>query len=398
MARSNTRWLVAIVVAGSLAIVACSGDDANTATTVAPTTTGSPETTEPVETTEAPDTSPAPETTESPDTAPDTTALPTAEWETIVPGGDCACSDGSEFEFYVRRADPTKVVLYFQGGGACFDASTCSPTSGTYVPVISKASHPDATPFGLFDFDDPRNPIANHSVVFVPYCTGDVHIGNAVQEYSDTLTIQHKGFVNGSAALDYLIRNFPEVDELLVSGESAGSIPSPLYAGLASDRLPDVTISVLGDGSGGYPDNPVVNAAIGSLWGAFTVVPDWPVNQGLTAEQWGIPRLWIQAGLHNPELRLARYDYAFDFVQAQFNALTGLTTLTVLDAIDMNDQMFADAGVKVASYTAPGDAHTILRFPGYYDQEVDGVPLNDWVTSFLAGEDVPNVRCTDCQG
>src|SRR5262245_57425435 len=49
-------------------------------------------------------------------------------WERIVPGGDCQCADGSEFSFFERRADPTKVVFFLDGGGACFDAETCAFT------------------------------------------------------------------------------------------------------------------------------------------------------------------------------------------------------------------------------------------------------------------------------
>ena len=49
-----------------------------------------------------------------------------AGWERIVPGGDCACADGSEFAFWQRRADPEKVVFYLDGGGICFDATTCA--------------------------------------------------------------------------------------------------------------------------------------------------------------------------------------------------------------------------------------------------------------------------------
>ena len=48
-----------------------------------------------------------------------------------------------------------------------------------------------------------------------------------------------------------------------MTGESAGSIPSPLYAGLVADRLPDAAITVLADGSGAYPDNPASTAALG---------------------------------------------------------------------------------------------------------------------------------------
>ena len=38
------------------------------------------------------------------------------------------CADGSEFAFWERRADPTKVVFFLDGGGACFDATTCAFT------------------------------------------------------------------------------------------------------------------------------------------------------------------------------------------------------------------------------------------------------------------------------
>ena len=51
-----------------------------------------------------------------------------AGWEKVVPGGDCECADGSEFAFWERRADPTKVVFFLDGGGSCFDATTCAFT------------------------------------------------------------------------------------------------------------------------------------------------------------------------------------------------------------------------------------------------------------------------------
>ncbi len=88
----------------------------------------------------------------------------------------------------------------------------------------------------------------------MPYCTGDVHIGNATAEYSPELTVQHKGWVNGTAARDYLAENFPDAAQVVVVGASAGSIAAPLYAGSISDLLPDAQITVLADSSGAYPD------------------------------------------------------------------------------------------------------------------------------------------------
>jgi hypothetical protein len=58
-------------------------------------------------------------------TAPTNTATPAKQvWDRVVPGGDCQCSDGSEFRFWVHEANPEKVVFYLQDGGACFSAET----------------------------------------------------------------------------------------------------------------------------------------------------------------------------------------------------------------------------------------------------------------------------------
>jgi hypothetical protein len=85
--------------------------------------------------------------------------------------------------------------------------------------------------------------------VYVPYCTGDAQLGNATTEYAPGLTIQHKGYVNGTAALDYLVATFPDATNIGVAGLSAGAAATPLYAGLVSDRLPDARITVLADGT-----------------------------------------------------------------------------------------------------------------------------------------------------
>jgi hypothetical protein len=60
-----------------------------------------------------------------------TTAAADRKWTKVAPGGDCECANGSEFAFWERRADPTKVVFFLDGGGGCFDAETCAFTRGS---------------------------------------------------------------------------------------------------------------------------------------------------------------------------------------------------------------------------------------------------------------------------
>jgi hypothetical protein len=54
----------------------------------------------------------APTTTQTPST---TAASGDQERARIVPGGECQCSDGSEFSFWVREANPKKIVRLEQG-------------------------------------------------------------------------------------------------------------------------------------------------------------------------------------------------------------------------------------------------------------------------------------------
>lgn len=381
----------AVLVAAGLA--SCSSDDqaaAGTATTVAAPTTETPSSDVP--TTDVP-TSDAAATTEEPTTAVGV-EYPTS-FEQVAPGGDCQCADGSEFSLWVREADPTKVLFFFQGGGACFSAETCSFLNGTYKVTTGPDDDPSGEG-GIFDLGDERNPFRDYSMVYVPYCTGDVHLGDATTDYGDGLVVQHKGAVNGQAAVDELAARFPDAAQVVVAGESAGSVPTPLYAGLVSDVLPEARLTVLADGSGAYPDVPTVNTLIGGLWGTTNAIPDWPENDGLTAADWSFPDLFVQAGRHAPDIVFARHDYAFDQTQTFFAALAGIGSDDLVTLIDDNEQQIEDAGVPLLSFISPGTSHTVIGSTDFYTETTEGVSLLSWVTDLVEGTPVDDVHCTVC--
>ena len=320
------------------------------------------------------------------------------DWERVEPGGDCQCADGSEFSYWTRDADPSKVVLYLQGGGACWSAETCDPEGANEYETAIEAP-PGAEPStsqGIFDFADERNPFADWSFVFVPYCTGDLFLGNATTRYTDDLTIEHKGYVDGTAALDGLAEAFPDASEVVVVGSSAGSAAAPLYGGLAADRLPDARVTVLADSSGAYPDDPGMNARLGGVWGTADAIPDWPENAGLTTADWSLPGLYVQSGHHDPDILFARHDYAYDANQAAHLTLAGVAADDLLSLIDANEAQVEAAGVDVAAYTAPGDGHLALNYDRFYTETVDGTSLVDWVTDLVAGHPGPDVHCATC--
>ena len=61
-----------------------------------------------------------------------------ADWVKHDPEGNTKCSDGSSFSFFSRDAAKDKVMLFFQGGGACWDILTCNSlkSRNTYFGYI----------------------------------------------------------------------------------------------------------------------------------------------------------------------------------------------------------------------------------------------------------------------
>jgi hypothetical protein len=313
-------------------------------------------------------------------------------WERVVPGGDCQCSDGSKFSFWVRKANPKKVVFYLQGGGACFSAKTCAPGSELYKVNIGSDGGPTGQA-GMFDLADKGNPFADYSIVYVPYCTGDVHIGNTTTKYAHGLTVRHKGYVNGTAALDHLAATFPAATDVAVMGESAGSVAAPLYAALASDRLPEARITVLADGSGSYPDVPRFNNII-AAWGAGNALPDWAKSTG---RRWSFPGFFIQSARHDPKIVFARHDHAYDEVQELWYPLLGISANDLLSLIDANEAQIERAGVNLLSYTAPGSEHSVLSDEPFYTEQVNGQRFLDWATRLIERKPVDDVHCRQCR-
>ena len=110
----------------------------------------------------------------------------------------------------------------------------------------------------------------------------------------------------------------------------------------------------------------------------------------------GIPDLYRYAGTEFPQIRWARFDHAFDDVQSSFSALAGLEDSSVKAVLDINEDLAESAGIDLPVYVAPGTDHTIMATEDFYDLEVGGVRFVDWLSSFIAGEPIGDIVCTEC--
>jgi hypothetical protein len=196
----------------------------------------------------------------------------------------------------------------------------------------------------------------------------------------------------------YLAEHFGDAAEVVVVGESAGSVAAPVYGGLVSDLLPEAHVTVLADSSGAYPESPELNTRSNEVWGTFETMPPWDVNTGLTPEDWGFQRFWVQAGLHDPDIAMARFDHASDAVQTQVMQSAGIDTSDLGATMLSNEAAIEQAGVAQHSFTAPGIDHTVVGGNEFYETEVNGITLVDWVTDVIAGENVADVTCDQCGG
>ena len=135
---------------------------------------------------------------------------------------------------------------------------------------------------------------------------------------------------------------------------------------------------------------------VGGAWGVMNAVPDWPTNADVTPENWSLPGLFIRAHQHAADIAFARHDYAFDPVQTFFMSLLEIPTDDLPAMIDATEAQIEAAGANVSSYVSPGAGHTVLSGPGFYTETTEGSSLVEWVTDFVAGDEVADVRCTVC--
>jgi hypothetical protein len=388
---------------------ACTGDDGGAMSTPATIDAAAASSSS---TSPAPDSTPAtvaPQPEPSPASSVVGAAAAPSEWVRHPSGDDCRCTDGSEHAIHTRAGDPSRVLLYFQGGGACVDVISCHPTTGTYKTGTWPGEHPTDDASGIFAIDEPRNPFLGWTHVFVPYCSADFFLGDAVTTYDDPTgatdgqTIEHRGANTLERAVDLVVERYGTLETLVVAGTSAGAVPAPLAAGLASDALPSADIAVLADGAGGYPSDPGLNTFLADIWGTDASIPSWPEFAGVRTDGWGIPDLFAYAGQHDPAIRMARFDNSHDGVQLFFSSI-------MLDAaseaghpaqafeedlpasLDATEQHVEAAGVALDVYIAPGDDHTVLDKARLYDLVVGGVALVDWIDQLANGSAPGDVR------
>jgi Pectinacetylesterase len=306
-------------------------------------------------------------------------------------GAVCAC--GMPYSFFVHSGNPDKLMVYFQGGGACWNADTCKeggPFDDSVEPYELDRYE------GIFNFANVDNPVADFSIVVVAYCTGDVHTGSATQTFSDggkDFTIKFNGFTNVQAVLDWTFAHYEHPTRLVVTGSSAGAYGAVFNAPYILSHYPDAKAVVFGDAGIG-----VMAAGWDGLsaWGTAQNRFDSAAYQSITPESNLTNSLYRAAAQTFTQASIAEYTSFGDAVQTGFYKLQGGNPD---DWAGRMQSHLADLDMlaNFHSYIGWGGLHTILPTPLFYLMQVNGVPFRDWFADLVAGSTVENVQCKNCQ-
>ncbi|MBA2662696.1 MAG: hypothetical protein H0U74_10405 [Bradymonadaceae bacterium] len=305
-----------------------------------------------------------------------------ASWRWIEIEGS-ACGNGTPTGLGISEgSDPSRMMIFFAGGGACWDTASCY--------VFNAASHIE-TRYGEQRFasdlaamqnsgiiDRASGPFAEATFVFVPYCTGDLHAGDAIGSYdafNPNRLVHHKGAVNVAAYLGHLTAAYPDVSELYVLGVSAGGYGAVINQPRIQAAYPGARVHVLSDCS------PMVQPRDGR-WGMWKSAWKMAFPEGCDGCADSFPELAAHIVESSPNSRFGLLAWHDDAVVAVFFAYQsglGAATRKLIE-----DVYPGQPGSQASAFHMPGTEHVML--PDYETlKDPDGQSLRSFVQAWVDG-------------
>lgn len=303
-------------------------------------------------------------------------------------GGDGPlCIDGSPYAVFSHAGDPSKLLIFEQGGGACWqDFYNCNvDLADNFLPPF-----PQVDQAGLWNRANPDNPFADYSVVYLPYCDGSVFSGdNDVDDpsFPDGPVRFHRGLRNQSAGIDLAKSLFPGATQVTLAGSSAGGVGvagfAPFLARFTFGNWVDLTV---------FNDaGPVAVNLVPSQEAAIEArADDWQFGQFYAASCHQCDDLGQATGVidwrleKDSTIREAIYDTDGDLTNRFFLGLLGDQAAWRDLIVTEHGYLNEDYPDRYKRFIVAGDtSHTGLQSILFYTQDADGVLLNDWAADFL---------------
>jgi len=357
------------------------------------------------------------------------------QWDMVeLPAASgAACGNGTPYRIFVNRTPLTKnTILMYEGGGACWDQNACQgigPLSAAnpdgippdYLQVFNSAVYGLVTPFSSRVNPFQKVQTQSWNIVYVPYCTGDVHAGSKVVVYDDAnpaapRTQYHRGQANIRAAAQWLRDNLGQPGDLVLTGFSAGGVGSTVtYDMVRSILQPTGRASLLADSGplmqaprGGSTDSypsVLLHEKIRVSWGldeagglvnqyGSTLPAFDPDNlgsvNGALAQKYPNDRFSFMAFQADTNFSAFSYEKFYADIPGAPNAVVKRQRLLArwqpdLAAWAADLQLHANAAFHVPFFRNVNDSHclTIIDFSGTGIEEVGIADLTPFVDSTL---------------
>eukprot|EP00418_Pyrodinium_bahamense_P071153 CAMPEP_0179096446 /NCGR_PEP_ID=MMETSP0796-20121207/44338_1 /TAXON_ID=73915 /ORGANISM="Pyrodinium bahamense, Strain pbaha01" /LENGTH=553 /DNA_ID=CAMNT_0020794165 /DNA_START=31 /DNA_END=1692 /DNA_ORIENTATION=+ len=156
-------------------------------------------------------------------------AMPRGKITAVYPGNgtQCLLSNSPPYMFQVIPGVRDKLLLYFQGGGACWDEGS------TILGACTRAVA-EIVPSGIFNLGNPQNPFREYTIVVLGYCSGDAHVGNVSRPWvvPTGAKVEQRGYINARSAVVWAKANLggERLTSFVVTGSSAGALGAQLWA------------------------------------------------------------------------------------------------------------------------------------------------------------------------
>ena len=278
-------------------------------------------------------------------------------------------------------------MIYLEGGGACFNELTCAtnPASFGEAEFAVRAAGLNG---GIFS-TDASNPVGDWNMVYVPYCTGDVHGGSAPDATVSGVagTQQFVGHQNVERALALLADYYEDdPDDVLLTGASAGGFGALVNFPAVAETFEGSDLTMLDDSGPIFFADNVLSPPLGD---AFIQLYNFPATLPQATA------LFQADGLQNI------YGYLADtYPDATFGLSSYLQDQTIRGFFsfgqpdqDITGEEYA-AGLRDVramlpeswgTYFASGTDHTFIGVPSRYTGTSAGVALDDWLADLLDG-------------
>jgi hypothetical protein len=286
------------------------------------------------------------------------------------------CLYGDEFRVSTREGSSDDLLIFLQGGGACWsDLCAASTTSGFGI-----------LPIGWTDSNPENNPaLAEFDVVFVSYCDGSVFSGdNLIFATDGSVERRHRGLANLSAGIDIARLRHPEPRRIVLAGSSAGGYGTILATAVVRMAYPHTPLFVLNDAGIGLtnPEDPSLADAVADEWKVLQFLPASCGDCVDDGQFTGIVRWGLD---HDPSLRVGDFSsYRDGVIGGIFLGMEGPDFEALL--LEETDELHAAHPERFQRFFVNGSGHTAI-LAGYYDASIDGQTLIEWVQAMLDGSE-----------